>query len=431
MGAGRYELLVGHHHFDSQRQCVELWLSRAVLATAGSSLELTEPFRTVFITNPCITFNGAENTNTFEGHFSGGRIARLKGDEILFSTGDHGWVGLDGHPALSQDDSSTLGKILLVNTSTNKVSIYAKGVRNPQGLTVDSQGRIWETEHGPRGGDELNLIVEGGNYGWPDSTYGTDYGPLPWPLNVEQGRHQMGIAPQFAWSPSIAPSNLVESKGAEFPLWRGDLLVASLGGSAIHRLHLEGTRVAYDEPIPFEGVRIRDIIEMPGGSLALLTDDRTVILVRNADAKNNSPFLDVARQKQRTRDMSNEERAKAVAGRYAKSAIAAVQDESPMFEPAVRGANVFQRNCAVCHSISSLAAGTGPSLKGVVGRRVGSTTFAYSHVLTGHSDIWTSRRIVDFAVKTQHMYPGTVMSPVQLSGTDQADLATYLDVAGR
>jgi cytochrome c2 len=425
--ASRYELLVGHHYFDAEGSCMVLRLSRSVIAETPGGLTLAEPFRTVLTTKPCITFNLAAFENAFEGHFSGGRIARLDRDHVLFSTGDHGWAGVLGHPAVSQQDDSTLGKVLFVNVRTNEVEIFAKGVRNPQGLTVDSKGRIWETEQGPRGGDELNLITRGQNYGWPENTYGTDYGPLPWPLNHEQGRHDTGVPPLFAWSPSIAASNVIEATGPEFPLWRGDLLVASLRGQAIHRLRLEGTRIVYDEPIEFSGSRLRDIVQLPSGRIALLTDRPSILLVRNADSP-GAPFLDTSRQQRRTSDMSEEERALTVAGRFATpNAVAAADMALGIMPVAMRGEQVFQSNCAACHSLASTRSVAGPTLNGVIGRRVGSADFPYSDALLHKRDVWTGRRLVEFAVRPASEYAGTSMPPVRLTPADQRDLEEYLE----
>ena len=433
-GAGRYELLVGHHYFEPKGQCMELRLSRALVSVTAADVSLAEPFRTVMTTTPCITFYHPGYMFAFEGHFSGGRIARLGGDQVLFSTGDHGWVGTRGYPALAQDDNSTLGKVLLVNVATNEVSIFAKGFRNPQGLTIDSRGRIWVTDQGPQGGDELNLVVKDQNYGWPISTYGTDYGSIPWSLNAEQGRHNTGVQPEFAWNPSIATSNLVEVRGNEFPLWKGDLLVASLHGQAIHRLRLEGTRVIYDEPIKFDLDRLRDIVELPNGHIALLTDLGTIVLLRNADAYDKTPYLDASRQQRRTTDMSAEERAFAVAGRYANAAntgTVVVEASEHLPPAAAHGETVFSANCAVCHAIESSMSLAGPSLKGVIGRRVGSAQFAYSAALAGRHETWTSNRVVDFVVRPDGMYPGTSMPPVPLTPDLQRDLASYLDVRHR
>jgi cytochrome c2 len=433
---GRYELLVGHHYFQPEAQCMELKLSRAVLRVAGNDISLSEPFQTVLTTKPCITFFSPDSEHVFEGHFSGGRIARLSTDQVLFSTGDHGWAGLRGYPAVSQEDDSTLGKVLLVNPSTKDVSIFAKGMRNPQGLAIDSHGRIWQTEQGPMGGDELNLVVKGQNYGWPESTYGTDYpgqgdGPRPWPLNAEQGRHSTGVKPQFAWNPSIGVSNLIEVTGNEFPLWKGDLLVLSLVGQSIHRLRLEGTRVVYDEPINFRSSRLRDIVELPNGYLAVLTDVGTLIFLRNSENHGHEPYLDAGHQQKRTIDMSEQERVAAVAGFHTAASQPKPNNSNHLSNAAAQGEQVFKKNCASCHSLDTDEGSVGPSLKNVVGRRVGSTGFPYSSALLARRETWSGRHIADFVAHPNSIYAGTSMAPVSLAPELQMELAEYLDEVSR
>lgn len=428
LGAGRYELLVGHHWFDAENQCMELWLSRGVINTRRPNITLERPFEQVMKAKPCITFYGPDYQHAFEGHFSGGRIVRLTAHQVLFSTGDHGWMGLRGYPALSTDPSMTLGKILKVDVATGAAHPYAIGIRNPQGLLRDREGRVWETEHGPRGGDELNQIVEGGDFGWPDNTYGTDYGPRPWTRNPAQGRHAGGIAPTFAWNPSIGVSNLVQASDRQFPLWAGDLLVTSLYGGSIHRLRLEGSRVVYDEPIHFEGYRLRDIIELSDGRLAILTDERKVILVRNGEENGGPAFLDPRRQQTRSEDMTQEERARAVAGYYAGSQPAAPPAPEALSAAPMRGLAIFQEKCASCHTLTD-AAGAGPSLKGVVGRTVGATAFAYSDALAGRRERWTARRITAFAANPSGLYHGSVMPAAQLSSGDRRNLEQFLSTA--
>ncbi len=428
LGSGRYELLVGHHRFDAENQCMELWLSRGVIDASRPGITLERPFERVMKAKPCITFYGPDYQHAFEGHFSGGRIVPLNARQVLFSTGDHGWIGLRGYPALSADPSVTLGKILKVDVATGATRPYAIGIRNPQGLLRDREGRIWETEHGPRGGDELNQIVEGGDFGWPDNTYGTDYGPLPWTRNPVQGRHTGGVAPTFAWNPSIGVSNLVQAGERQFPLWAGDLLVTSLYGESIHRLRLEGSRVVYDEPIRFEGYRLRDIIELTDGRLATMTDEGKVILVRNGDRDGAPPFLDPRRQQTRSEDMTPDERARAVAGFYAGAPPSAQPAPAALSPAAMRGLAVFQEKCASCHTLTD-AAGAGPSLKGVVGRTVGATAFAYSDALAGRRERWTARRITAFAANPGGLYPGSVMPAAQLTSGERRNLEQFLITA--
>jgi cytochrome c2 len=425
IGNGRFDLLVGHHHFDEAKACVQTRLSHAELEEKGGEWSMVRPFEVLLTTTPCITFYHPSYEFAFEGHFSGGRIARLPDGQALFTTGDHGWMGVRGYPSVSAEDGSTLGKILLVNVPKRTVETFVKGVRNPQGLHIDSKGRIWETEHGPRGGDELNLITRGQDYGWPYATYGTDYGPRPWAHSAVQGQHDKGVRPQYSWVPSIGVSNLLELRGAEFPLWKGDLLVLSLTGQSVHRLRLDGDRVAYDEPIRFEGQRLRDIAEMPDGRIALLSDHGTIILLRNADQPGVAPYLDASRSQKLSTMMSEAERAFAVAGRFATPASAATAVASANGGDDA-GQKVFQANCASCHSLQAGAVAVGPSLHRVVGRKVGSTDFAYSEGLAGRGDAWTADRIVSFAADPAAMYPGSVMAPVPLSAAQGKDLARFL-----
>lgn len=429
--ADRFELLVGHHHFDAQRGCVELWLSRAELLARGTSVTLAAPFQKILSTRPCITFESTEvpGNSAFNGWASGGRILRLAGDKTLFSTGDHKWNGLRGYPAVSQSDESTLGKILLVDLKTGESRVLAKGLRNPQGLAMDSAGRIWETEHGPRGGDELNLIREGTDYGWPYATYGTDYGPLPWPHNAVQGRHDGGTPPMYSWTPSIGVSSLIAVRGKEFPLWKDDLLVLSLAHQSIHRLRMRDDRVVYDEPIEFFGYRLRDITEFPDGRLAILTDEGDVLLLRNGDQPDQAPYLDARRQLKRSDDMMPAQREKVVAGAYSNGvAIQPVvtASKSPA-HPTPEGYEVFTARCGGCHSIAEGAATIAPSLSGVVGRKIGSTRYPYSNALAGIDATWSSDEAIVFATAPQSVFPGTKMSPVTLSRDEQLKLKAFLE----
>lgn len=151
--------------------------------------------------------------------------------------------------------------------------IYALGVRNPQGLDFDVRtGRLYEAEHGPLGGDEVNHIVAGGNYGWPTITYGRSYAMEP--LGV--GSHQSGMRqPLFYYLPSIATSPLLVYRGRMFAEWDGDLLIGALKGQHVSWLDLDGDRVRSEYPILGElGDRIRDLKTAPDGSIWILTQNR-------------------------------------------------------------------------------------------------------------------------------------------------------------
>ena len=153
------------------------------------------------------------------------------------------------------------------------------GHRNPQGMVAHPEtGEIWEAEHGPRGGDELNLVERGLNYGWPVITYGVNYsGTRISDLTEKEGMEQ----PVLHWTPSIAVCGIGFYTGDRFPDWKNDLFVASLKFDRLHRLEIEGRTVTHQEVVYEAGDRIRDVETGPDGYLyvALENPGRIVRLV--------------------------------------------------------------------------------------------------------------------------------------------------------
>ena len=152
--------------------------------------------------------------------------------------------------------------------------VYSYGHRNPQGLVVSRAGTIWLHEHGPRGGDELNRIEAGVNYGWPAITYGLDYnGAIISPYTEWPGMAQ----PVHYWLPSIAPSGLTIYEGDLFPEWKGDLFVGALVDREVRRLDLVNGEVVAEEALFGElDARIRDVRVGPEGALYILLPDKIV-----------------------------------------------------------------------------------------------------------------------------------------------------------
>jgi len=212
----------------------------------------------------------------------GGRMVFLSDGTLLLTTGD----GFDYREA-AQDIDSGLGKVLRMNDDGTPAYgnpfpgspyVYSYGHRNPQGLVVSRSGVIWLHEHGPRGGDELNRIEPGVNYGWPAITFGVDYsGAVISPHTAWEGMAQ----PDHYWVPSIAPSGLAIYEADLFPGWQGDLFVGALVDQEVRRLDLSGGKVVGEEPVLSEiAARIRDVRSGPGGMLYILTPDSVVRVTR-------------------------------------------------------------------------------------------------------------------------------------------------------
>jgi glucose/arabinose dehydrogenase len=153
---------------------------------------------------------------------------------------------------------------------------WSLGHRNPYGLAFDSAGRLWETEMGPRGGDELNLILPGRNYGWPIVSNGDNYDGVPIP------DHRPGDgfeAPKLWWNPSISPTSLLIYSGKLFPQWKGSGLIGTLTGTGLIRVTLDGDRAEKAEQWDM-GARIRFVGQGPDGAIYLLEDGSNGRLLR-------------------------------------------------------------------------------------------------------------------------------------------------------
>ena len=171
-----------------------------------------------------------------------------------------------------RDDGSVPPDNPFVDQPGAAPEIFTYGNRNPQGLAVHpTTGVLWEHEHGPRGGDEVNVIRAGVNYGWPVITYGISYAGFP----IGEGTEKEGMAqPIHYWVPSIAPSGMAFYRGDAFPKWQGDLFVGALKDQMLVRLELDGEQVVSEERLIKGAIgRIRDVEIGPDGYIYLLTDE--------------------------------------------------------------------------------------------------------------------------------------------------------------
>jgi len=224
-----------------------------------------------------------------DSHF-GSRLAFAPDGTLFISTGER----FKFDPA--QDLSSHLGKIIrihpdgrvpadnpFVGREDARGEIWSYGHRNIQGLAIHPRtGRLWEHEMGPRGGDELNLITAGKNYGWPLVSWGTHYNLAEIPLPPTRPDLTDAIR---QWTPVIAPSGMAFYTADRFPGWRGSLLIGGLRAGGIVRLTLDGETVVGEELIPL-GARIRDVRQGPDGLIYALTDAPNGAVLRLSPGKN-------------------------------------------------------------------------------------------------------------------------------------------------
>ncbi|NHN36155.1 PQQ-dependent sugar dehydrogenase [Pseudomaricurvus alcaniphilus] len=223
--------------------------------------------------------------NTRGGRHFGSRIEFDSQGYLYFSIGDRG-----NESENPQDISRDNGKVYrlhddgripddnpFVNNKNARAAIYSYGHRNPQGMVRHPQtGAIWIHEHGPRGGDEINLIARGKNYGWPVITYGINYnGTKITDLTHKEGMEQ----PLYFWDPSIAPSGMTFVTSELYPEWQGHLLVGSLKFGYLVLCKLDGNKVVATETV-LEGVgRVRNVKQMPDGYIYVATDGNGIYQV--------------------------------------------------------------------------------------------------------------------------------------------------------
>lgn len=324
-------------HWDRARKCYTLRLSETKIN-----------FETKDSTGWTVRYESAPCIPVLLGNESGGRLAFLNDDEILMTTGQFGSSDND----LNGDPDFQYGKVIEIDRGDWTNRIFSRGHRNPQGLLVDG-GEIWETEHGPQGGDELNLLTFGKDYGWPRESYGTDYGQKSMNGQWPGGDHSRSTRPFYAWTPSIGVSNLIRINGDAFDAWKGDLFVASKNGRSLFRIRIKEGRVILAERLE-TGQRIEDLVELPDGRIVLWSGWNRVQVVEPGD-------------------------------------------------------QIFS-SCIGCHSIYRFAHGIGPDLVGVVGSKVARhKNYNYSDAMIAFGGTWTRERLDAFLADPKATVPGTTM----------------------
>ena len=389
--AGRYELFVTHHYFTGS--CIRFRLSSTMLVQQGADVLVSSAWRTRFDAEPCLP------SDTFALNQAGGRMLTDAPGHLLVVIGDH-----DDHGRFSQAADSHLGKLVRIEIETGRAETLAFGLRNPQGLARDGHGNLWETEHGPRGGDELNLLKPGGNFGWPLVTYGVGYGRKVINVSVpeEVGRHDGFVKPAFAWVPSIGISSIIVNDARLFPLWRDDLLISSLAGTkksgrSLFRVRRDGTEVKYVERIEVD-YPIRDLAQMPDRRIALLAEGGRVYFWTYSQLLFRLPADPQVRELIGAQD--------------------AVTDA---------GARLYDAYCSRCHSLDVEEHGIGPHLVGVLGRRTGSVSgYPFSDGLASLHLAWTPTRLERYLANPRQFAPGTSKSSLNVTQAEAGAIAAFI-----
>ncbi|MDG4550829.1 MAG: PQQ-dependent sugar dehydrogenase [Candidatus Contendobacter sp.] len=221
------------------------------------------------------------------GRHFGSRLVFDRQGNLYITMGDRGEMeraqnldDLAGKIARLRDDGQIPVDNPFVNRAGARPEIYSLGNRNVQGAALHpATGELWAHEHGPQGGDEVNVIRAGRNYGWPVITYGVEY---VIGTKIGEGTHKPGMEqPLHVWVPSIAPSGMAFYQGDRFPRWRGDLFVGALKGQMLVRLRFDGEKVVREERLLKDELgRIRDVRAGPDGYLYLLTDSSEGVIAR-------------------------------------------------------------------------------------------------------------------------------------------------------
>jgi cytochrome c2 len=377
----KVRMYASHHFWEGSRQCSVMRISMLEQDTSAflQGVKPAADWKTIYESSPCIPINFPGTAPSFGGVQVGGRMTLISPHELLVTVGDSGLDGVGMPISAPQDANSSYGKTVSIDLTDFSSHVFSIGHRDPQGLFADRSGSIWLTEHGPQGGDELNLIQRGMNYGWPMVSYGVQYGTHTWPTSPVPGSHAGYMEPFYSWVPSIGISSVLVVHGPLFKYWNDDLIVASLRDRSLYRQRVRQGRIVMTERIPL-GRRIRDVTEGPNGELAVYCDNGGLMVITVDDDVGTGEVLFTA--------------------------------------------------CAGCHAINDgVTHGIGPDLRHVVGHRSATAHgYRYSNAMLKLNKTWTPELLDEFLADPQKLVPGTKMRFAGIaSAQDRARLVEFLE----
>ncbi|HSP56906.1 MAG TPA: PQQ-dependent sugar dehydrogenase [Halomonas sp.] len=385
----RRGLAVSYTEFDGDAVCYRNAIATLDIDEDVSDINQVEAgpqdWDILYRSKPCLPLK--RELRAMEPHVAGGRMVFSPPSTLYTANSDYHWDGVSGPVAVSQRPDMDYGKMVAIDLETGDARNISSGHRNIQGIALDREGQIWAVEHGQRGGDELNRIVEGNDYGWPSTTLGTSYDGTPWEQANSYGHHDSFDPPAFAWLPSVAISGMTRIEGFD-DSWDGDLLMGSLKDQSLHRIRLREDRVEFVEPIEI-GKRLRYVHQHSDGRLVLWTDDHYLIFLTVSDNAGFSDLVDSYFEKQ---DYD------AAQSRKVRDAL---------------------DSCMQCHSFESQAiAGAesnAPSLGNIYEQPIASSDYRdYSDALKDKQGRWTADNLEAFLTDPPAWAPGTSMQGVKI-----------------
>ncbi|MEC7734501.1 MAG: PQQ-dependent sugar dehydrogenase, partial [Pseudomonadota bacterium] len=324
------------------------------------------------------------------------------------------------------DGSIPNDNALAITNKGAKPELWATGLRSVGGLTLDEEYRLWGVEMGPQGGDELNLIQPGGNYGFPLISWGFDYSGRA--LSERQSAAGF-VDPIVTWSPSISPYGITYYQEEAFPNWKGDLFMGVLGDQTILRMRIRNNKlIEQQDLLPDLNERIRSVETGPDGFIYGVTDSSKGKIIRIRPGKPSEKDLEnVSKPFPMPTNSDIGERLKQHGVMQNEKTMLALQAAYDL----ERAEFIYNQNCVSCHSLKASAeSNIGPHLEAIAGRRSGTLPdYNYSAAMKVNnrtSVIWDSRTIAAFITNPQAIFPGTKMISTPLNFEDAVQVSSYL-----